>query len=49
MPQNENHECCCEKPGRLEGKLEECTSDRIRECHAEGAEHPCCRSSAESK
>ncbi len=34
--------CCCQKPEQLEGKAEECSSQKIRECHGDNVEqHPC--------
>lgn len=34
-------QCCCQQPKKLKGKPEECTSEQIKECHGEAAEHPC--------
>jgi hypothetical protein len=33
--------CCCEKPEKLVGKPEECTSEQIKECHGNVKDHPC--------
>ena len=32
---------CCEKPDRLRDRPQDCTPERIRECHGEVKEHPC--------
>ncbi len=32
---------CCRKPEKLEGKPEDCTPERIKECHGDVKEHPC--------
>lgn len=48
MSHNEQHKCGCTKPEHLKGKPEECSPEQIRECHGEGAGHPCCDSEAES-
>ena len=38
----DNHgERCCEKPGHLKGRAQDCTPEQIRECHGEAVEHPC--------
>ena len=31
----------CEHPDRLKGKLGECSSEQIKECHGDVREHPC--------
>lgn len=33
--------CCCQKPEQLEGKAEDCSPQKIKECHGEITEHPC--------
>jgi hypothetical protein len=49
MPRNDKNECCCEKPERLTGKPEDCTPEKIRECHGDTAEHPCCQESGKQQ
>jgi hypothetical protein len=38
--------CCgeskCQKPEKLKGKPEECSPERIKECHGDVKKHPCC-------
>lgn len=31
----------CEHPGKLKGKLGECSAEQIRECHGDTKKHPC--------
>lgn len=39
---------CC-KPEKLEGKLEECSPEQIKECHGDSGEHPCVQPETEKK
>ena len=32
---------CCQKPEKLKGKPEECTTEQIAECHPGKEGHPC--------
>ncbi len=32
---------CCRKPEKLKGKPENCTPERIKECHGDAKDHPC--------
>ena len=34
-------ENCCQQPENLKDKPENCSAEQIKECHGEGAEHPC--------
>ena len=34
-------DCGCQHPDKCEGSPEECSPEQIRECHGDGAEHPC--------
>jgi hypothetical protein len=31
----------CEKPENLKGKPEECSQEKIKECHGNTKDHPC--------
>jgi ArsR family transcriptional regulator, arsenate/arsenite/antimonite-responsive transcriptional repressor len=42
-------QCCCERPEKLKGKPEECTPERIRECHGDDKKHPCKREKKKGK
>jgi len=42
-------QCCCERPEKLKGKIEECTSEQIRECHGDEKGHPCKENKKEGK
>lgn len=37
----------CQFPEKLKGKPEDCSPEQIKECHGEGAEHPCVDSKEE--
>ena len=37
----------CQFPEKLKGKPEDCSPEQIKECHGEGAEHPCVESKEE--
>ncbi len=32
---------CCQKPEQLKGKPEECSPEKIKECHGDVKDHPC--------
>ena len=34
---------CCQKPGQLTGKPEECSPEQIKKCHGEVKDHPCAK------
>ena len=41
---NDKKSCCCSK----KPNAHECTPEQIRECHGEGAEHPCAQQDQEA-
>ena len=47
MEGGESPVCCkdekkCEKPEELEGKPEDCSREKVKECHGEEKKHKCC-------
>jgi ArsR family transcriptional regulator, arsenate/arsenite/antimonite-responsive transcriptional repressor len=36
-------ENCCQQPGKLMDKPENCTPEQIKECHGDTKEHPCAK------
>ena len=41
--------CCCERPEKLKGKAEDCTPEKIRDCHGDVKSHPCTTEKKEEK
>jgi ArsR family transcriptional regulator, arsenate/arsenite/antimonite-responsive transcriptional repressor len=42
-------QCCCERPEKLKGKPEDCSPERIRDCHGDVKNHPCTTQIKEEK
>ena len=42
-------QCCCERPEKLKGKAEDCTPEKIRDCHGDVKSHPCTTEKKEEK
>ena len=32
---------CCQNPRQLKGKPQECSPEKIKECHGDAKDHPC--------